>query len=221
MPAGVVVPYTGQSYKSFRKTYKRRKAMTKNQRGVVAKIAKRVVTSMAETHYIDTSSTGVDATYTWQLTALVNPAVGDTDITRNGDEILQHRLSINFNIIGSDATNLCRVAIIRWLGDQAPSATDIFSTDSNVLAPLSEYTNDTRAMFHVIYDSGALSLVLNGSSAQLSRQKKISLKGYKQRFAGASTTSDKGQLYLLYASDSSVGGHPSLKYYFRHFFKDI
>lgn len=207
MAAGAVIQFKpGMTKKSFKRRWKKAKKATTT----VAKIARNVVMNMSEKHYFDYTNTH-SLTTTWALTAISNVQQIGGDTGRDGDEIIQKSLMMKFGLSGADATNNCRIVVIRFLADGNPTAAQIFSNDATVYSPLSMYNHDNRKLFNVVYDSGVVAVAnAAGGRLHVARDVSVNLKQTKQRFDGGTTNNVKGALYLFYASDSSAASHPTL-----------
>lgn len=203
------MPGVKGSQKALLNKLKRQKAAKTAKQTEIAKIAKNVVMNMSEKKYHDYTNLLTLST-TWGNANLTLVPQSDDDTTRNGDELIQSSLRINYNMIGADGTNMCRFVIIRWLADGNPTAAQLFSNDASGYAPLSMYNHDNRKLFHVFYDSGVISQVLSNDSVQKTGTVSLGLKKYRQRFLGGATTNVKGAVYIWYCSDSSAASHPAM-----------
>lgn len=187
----------------------------------IAKISKKVMLTNSEGKYIDKTA-NPSMTSTWASAVLCDPVQGDADAgERIGDSLIQRRLEFNASINAADATQVVRVMIVRWLSSQTFVASYCVSDNSTVYAPLAVYSHDQRRNFHVLYDSGprVLAVGTNGKP-NLKLTAKLNLKNYKQQFSGATTTNIKGQMYILYCSDSTAAADPAIIYRIRTHYKD-
>lgn len=195
--------------------------LSKEQKKEVAKIAKKADQRQGETKHVDVES-NPSLSYTWTAHHLTSVSQGDGDnAERVGDELTQRSIQMYGTIVGADTTNVVRLVLIRYLQSGTPSATDVFTNDTSIYAPLSLYTHDKRKRFHEIWDSGPIPVAV-GNQGIPNRVIKMSrsLKNFKMKYQGATTTPERGGLFLFMCSDSSAVSHPAYAYKARVNYKD-
>ncbi len=194
-------------------SYRRMSVRTAKSNRNIAKVAKKTYYRMSEAKFFDVTQTALGMSTTWASLSLSNVGQGLGDgNARIGDEIMQRSIRLNYSIAGADATNICRVILVRFLADGNPVASQLFSDSAaTVSAPLTVYHHDNRKLFNVVYDSGLIALA-NAAGGWLHAVRSVSkaLHQHKQRFDNAATTNVKGALYLFYCSDSAAVNHPTM-----------
>lgn len=196
---------------------KKQKSLSKNQQSLVRKIANQVVRGRSERkHYQTTANSTQNNSAT--ITSISNIPQGDTDETRDGDQLRISSVELNYELIGADATNLFRVMLFQWFDDSTPTVTDVLT--SAIDAILQTYRRDTRRMFRVLYDH-THPLSLNSSNEVLVRFKRFT-RGFRRKIqyqAGGTTGINK--LYILLVSDSGVASDPAYIYKTRVNYTDM
>jgi len=148
-------------------------------------------------------------------------AQGDTDLTRDGDQLWTRSFEFNYNLIGADSTNCIRVLIWIWKPTSTPVITDIIAYgNGTVAAPLSPYNHDRRGDFFMLYDA-LHSLDLNGKSSVSKKVIifKIPRALRKAQFVNQ-TTVGSNHVYFGVISDSGAATHPTITYNYKLNFTD-
>jgi len=140
-------------------------------------------------------------------------AQGDTDITRDGDQLWTRSFEFNYISIGVDTTNAMRILIFIWKPTSTPVVTDIlaFGNGTNV-APGSPYNHDRRSDFYILYD--ALHSYSLGGPDCISKKiliYKIPTYLRKAQYVNQGTVG-ANHIYVLFISDSAAATHPTIAY---------
>jgi len=200
---------------------RRNRAPRRKARSTTVKLIKKVIKGVAEHKYFDVAS-GVGFDYNGSIVDISAIPQGDTEITRDGDQLGLISFQTKFILSCSDATNAVRVIIFKWKMDSAfgpPSTTDILYNVGSTYAPVAMYNHDRRDCFSVIMDK-SYELILGTSRAETPLVKfGKKLKG-KIRF-NVGATSGKNKIYAMYISDSAVVGNPTIRAIFRINFVDV
>lgn len=145
---------------------------------------------------------------------------GDTDTSRDGDQLYVEWTEARYNVIvnTTDVSNLVRVIVFCWHlddGGQAPTASLILQSSTT---PLSSYNRDSvkERLFTVLNDG--LHAVYSGGIGQISHHYR-NQKKFKITYTAGGTTG-KNNVYVLAVSDSSVSPFPVLNLYHRTQFLD-
>lgn len=140
-------------------------------------------------------------------------AGGDTDDTRDGDQIRVLKWSMNMAVLAGDQTNLVRVIVFRWnvmSSYKAPLTADILAFAGFPVAgiPTAQYTWDNirQKQFTILYDK-LFATALTAGPAIIAKQKKVYKLGLPINYE-ATTTNGEGKLYMLFVSDSLGGANP-------------
>lgn len=138
---------------------------------------------------------------------------GDTDETRDGDQIRILKWSMNMAVLAGDQTNLIRCIVFRWnvmSSYKTPLPADILNFAGFPLAviPTAQYTWDNvrQKQFTVLYDK-LFAVSLNAGPAIIAKQKKVYKLGLPVNYEAA-TANGEGKIYMLFISDSTAGPNP-------------
>lgn len=200
-------------YVRKKRTFARRHFSKRPSKQFTAKV-KKVINKVAEKKYFTViqPSVGVDNTGAFaQLGAVTQ---GDTDTTRDGDQLYIRSLQVKGQVTAGDTTNLLRVIIFQWFLPTTPTATDLLL--SNVVD--SPWNHDNRYLFKVVVDK-SYSLATASNAAQTINWR-IS-KGFKRKcqFNGG-TTIGTNKFWIFTISDSGGVPNPSVSYYTKLNFTD-
>lgn len=179
---------------------------------------KRALVTLGEKKYYPVANAGTAVGSSGLYVDLVAMAQGDSDTTRDGDQLTIRSLECNWSWSmesGGDFTNIGRLIIFQWFSTEDPTA-----AVTNVLlnavtsVELSPYNHDLRYEFRILLDiTDAMSIVGPGCF----HHRKYITKGFKDRKVQftAGTTVGTNKLYALAISDSSVAIHPTFSYSFK------
>lgn len=204
----------------YRRYYKKR-AYGKPSKNFSRKV-KRVLTKAAEKKFHDVSQAGsVSVTSTPVLVDLSSISAGDTDQTRDGDQLTIRSIHLKYQLVAGDSTNIVRIILFQWFMDTAvagggPTAANILQSTTN---SMSSYTHDTRFQYKILDDK---IVSLDTSSRDSYTLNRRIIKGFKKKIQfSAAGTSGTNKIYLLYMSDSAAAPDPGLIYYSRLTFSDV
>lgn len=163
-------------------------------------------------HYLTLNSS---VSYTGTVTDLSSIAPGTTDQTRIGDDLWLKNIILRFQVYNTDVTNQMRIIVFQTKDrfTSTPAVSDILNptivTAPSILAPLSDYFNDGKSRFKVLYDRNFAC----NSQGQPNLVRTVYIGKHKlarkkiEFFAGSSA--DKiGGIYVLAISNSSAVSHP-------------
>lgn len=198
---------------------KKKTGLSTRQSSAVAKIAKKVVYKQAENKYFDTL-TGVSYTDVGIMIDLSLVPQGDTDITRDGDQLYATSLQIRGYLTVADNTNVARVIVFRWKCDSVPLNDNILDTTykGSVNYVNSGYHHDGRSDFVVLSDKTYnMQLGTNRSQMRYYLNKKLN---HKINY-NAGTTAGRNKIYMFVISDSAAIAHPTINTITRLNFRDF
>jgi len=192
----------------------------KNETSNVAAVVNKILKKKAELKSFDVGfGTTVDSTGT--LTKISSIPQGDTDSTRDGDQLLVTRISLRGTLANSssDLTNVMRVIIFKWMQDDASagpvSATDILQS----LSPYSPYDRDgLRAKKFIVLLDRFLTTSLQGPA--IMKYDYDSKHDFKISYSAGAVTG-YSNIYVLQISDSSGIPHPTGSWISRVWFNDF
>lgn len=199
-------------------SYKRkRKNQTLDKK--IRAVAKSVIAKQSELKYFDTL-VGVSADYSGSLGCLSLVPQGDTDITRDGDQLYATSMQIKGYISCADTTNQFRVIIFKYKPEATPTDDDILATATKgsvnyVNAP---YHHDGRNQFVILSDR-RYNLALSTNKAQVNISHNLKL-NTKIKYSAGGTTG-YNQIWYFVISDSAAATHPSVNMTSRLRFRDF
>lgn len=206
--------------KGNRRRARRNTGLSKNQRKSVAKIAKQVAIGTHEKKFHGHAplvSSGVD--FDGQGYSMVSIAQGNTDSTREGDEIILRSLMVKGHVSIGDTTNYLRIVCYQYLSDAndgTPAPTDILSsvTVGTVNAPHSFYVHDLYNKKIKILASR----LLHVTTAEPQKAFSINITKFprkKVNYQAGGLLPVNGGIYFMVISDSGVVTHPTVNAIFR------
>ena len=196
---------------------KRSNTVTKRE---ARKIAERVVNKNVEWKYYSVYN-NANVTTSGSIVDLSAVPQGDTDITRDGDELTASSLGYRYSWVNGDDNQMCRIIFFQWFPQTTPVVTDIpLTTTGNGIQFM--YHTDKAPMYKILYDeSEVLNVKFTGGSENGPvHSGKIKIPRKKIQFqAGGTTGSNK--VYALLLSDSSVASHPGARLITKLNYKDM
>lgn len=201
-----------------RSKYKRYADMplTVAQKQQISAMTKRAQTSAAELKYIDTSLISQQGTWTYQLNDISDPASGNTDQTRIGDEISVRDIELRYGVYlsASDVSGISahmRVCIIQSYADNTSGLTgnSWFFNNTTAVSYISMYNHDNRRMYKVLYDED----IALSTTGPINAYRTVIVKpGRKKvRFQGTGVTGD-GHIYVVFVSSLNTSSAPYIDY---------
>jgi hypothetical protein len=186
-------------------------------------ISQKLAKNMELKHKDSTRNSATGQSSSAAIDSLTDIASGDTDQTRDGDQLNLVRCfgRINSYISTSDVTaddsNYVRVILFQWFPNTTPTTADILEDDSNYPTQ-SVYKHDTRFMYTILMDH-TFSLCRNGPSNMIHDFSIVNFRKKVQFLANSSSVATN-KLYLLRVSDSGTIEHPALGYFIRVLYHD-
>lgn len=131
---------------------------------------------------------------------------GDTDVTRDGDQLTVKSMIINFSNTVADGSNYLRFIAFQWYPATTPTSADvILDTTQPIISP---YAHDTRYQYRILQDK--LCYVDTDDPNRLCMMKVT--RGFKTRtiqYIGGGTTGTN-KIYVFVFSDSGAAPHPAV-----------
>lgn len=195
----------------------RRQPKRKTQQQNVRKIVKQEISKKIE-------SKTLNSEYTIQpgwlgVSQELTPIVRGTDNGQYiGDAIEPTRIIVRISVAFADQTNLTRFMLVQVRSSAVPAANWISAQTGTAYAPLAHPREDNRQTFKILAEK----LVLNQNvGSRLIQYVEFDVRGglMKMNFTDAGAY-EKGDIYLLAVSDSSVVSHPLCYIATKMYYKD-
>lgn len=203
----------------YRRRY--RKRYRPSIKKTMYRIANAVIASNEETHYLDTSiGGGGTATVSWNFVPLSEVPVGDTAVTRTGDEIKPSGLHVDVLFAKNASTVVTMAGKVRFVifqlkipFDSSAAAQPVYSLLFEEDNFLSLYSHNMDNV-HILADKKAEITYYNGTA-----ELKFTIPLYKIRkykydnkltFTNADVTGEEtefGSLWAGFCSDQSTAGN--------------
>jgi hypothetical protein len=175
-----------------------------------------MVVGQAERKFFDVASANA-ISFSGSVFPLSDIPQGDSDQTRDGDQIMPKSLEIGFQAFCADSSNTVRVVVFRWkpfFSFHNPLASDILQSTGTSTGYLSPLNHDKRKQFDLLYDH-TVQMVLTMSNSVVSWSRKIKLSAIKCQWNTGQTTDVSNGFYVMAISDSAAIAHPQLQFYSR------
>lgn len=190
---------------------RRKTTIPKNMSKKSKQNLKRNLVTLGEKKWILRDATGLSATDTPVVVALTDIGQGDTDQSRDGDQLAIRSIEVNWAFITADVTNLCRLIVFQWYPATVPTSSNVLAySGANILNPLAPYNHDSRFQFKILLDVRS-TVSTNDAIRSYRRYIKGGMKRKIQYIAGSATAA-ANMIYVMYMSDSGLTTHPALSY---------
>ncbi len=185
-----------------KRNYPRKASSTKK---IARQEAYKVYNGLQENQY-HSVSLATTASSTVTFTALLNIAQGDTNLTRDGNEIIVKRIRLNFSLAAADTTNIIRIVIFWWDNDRVPTLADLYIDGTgDVDSVLVNQNKNAR----VLKDKSFTMSTTGSNNVVKYKYDKAYKKGIRVEYnSSTSTDVHRNQLYLMRVSDSGAASHP-------------
>lgn len=210
------------SYANARKKIAAAKSIKKKRfkKHMQRKEIKKVVRSISEKKYITFQATGSIDNATGVQLSLLDIPQGDTDSTRDGDQLYLRSIYFKAELAVGDNTNFVRCTVFQWFPTLTgiPALTDIYlAGHSLVLSPIN---HDKRFNFRVLYDKvWNMRNVFNPTEyVEIYLNKRF--RRYIQYVGGATAIADN-RIFMIWSSDSGAAPHPTVNYDMKVNFSDL
>ncbi len=171
-----------------------------------------------EEKFIISASAGTSVTFNGVLQDLCSPAQGAAVNQRIGDSLKLQRITVRGSVYLGAAATTVRAMLILDKQNQAAAGSDILAGAGNVYAPQSTIVDQYEERYHVLGDTGHVSLTLNDKqsldftfSVANEVLSKMNAEGHI-RFAPGLTTITTNSLKLVLFSSVSAST-PTCYYY--------
>lgn len=171
----------------------------------------------AEKKFFQVTGTSVAIDENGGVVNISDISQGDTDITRDGDQLLVRSIELACSFVVADATNLMRLLVVQWMPQGVPALSDVITSTGGPLACLAPYLHDTRYQFRVLYDKRVAVDTYNPIKIIHKRLIRIPIRKI-QYVAGTNVGNNK--IYAMFISDSAAVSHPTVNYQFKLNFSD-
>jgi len=196
-------------YKKYYKKSKKSKNVSKPMQKAIQKVVNRSLSKEQEEKYqVFYLATNVD--YSGAIVDVTAISQGDTDTTRDGDEIMPKSLNIRGTFVNADSTNAYRLIVFRYKNDTSltgnPAMTNILNLTASVTAPFQSYYHDARKTYNILHDSMYVTDT-NNSIRKFNLHIPLARKSVNY-INGATTGINK--IYVGVISDSAASTHPAV-----------
>lgn len=193
--------------------------MARSLKRKMKRVARGQIRYMSEKKWF-TAHTANNIDFSGQIDNLTQIPQGDTDLTRDGDQVRLTSFQLRANIRVGDNTNTIRLIVFRWNDNNAvvvPAPADLITAISTGEAPLGAYQQDNvrSRRFNVLFDR-LYSVDANNPQVVLKIKKRMSS---TINFNGGGT-GGRGHIYFMYISDSGAATHPTINYAYKFVFID-
>ncbi len=189
---------------------RRKKAMPVAKPAAVAAIARKTVMKMAEKkfHEVDIDGVGVDTTNV--LIPLTGIVRGNSDITRNGDEVIIKSIEIRLELRSNVTANIgssARFIVIQWhpTDSTAPTIANILLAGTISRLTKQGFLVDGRKNFTVLSDRMIQVSTVAGTEFMHSPKWMITKKFRKKIDYNGTAVTGLNNIYLLAVSDFGTG----------------
>lgn len=203
------MPYRRRSYRKRR--FSRRGGYRKLSKRISA-VYRAVRPELKHVDNFNSSAVSTSATINY----ITNIAQGDDDNSRDGSEIKVRGFVVKWGCFAGDATNVCRIMIIRDANSLGvvPSESEIFETTANPYSPIN---SNYQKRFHVLFDK-VVGVALAGKDA-ITGNTYVTVRNRMVTEYINTTASQNGAgvnaYYLVRISDSGAATHPTISVYTR------
>jgi hypothetical protein len=229
MAAGKIsIPYSA-TYKKGRKNKRAKKAKSKFGKLAqkVQKLSNRLPKIEMNVADINSFSTAVSST-AGANHPMIQIAQGNTSAQRTGDSVCLRSCQLNMVISKGDSTNILRIMLVATPSTSNLVLSDVLQyanlTSNGNLPFASPYkTQPTTAekTYKVLFDK----VYCVGDDQQTIVDRNLIQFGKKGKMlnfnAVSSVAPENYNISLLYISDSTASGHPTISYNFRYKFQDV
>nr|WGN90635.1 capsid protein [Banfec virus 6] len=187
------------------------------------RVERKVNQNMPELKYSNTLLDSTTTTYDGALYQLFAPAQGDSDITRDGDEIRVQGFMLRWFF--NSAVNSCAARVIVFIDKQnfMSAVTDVFESSTLGAARATssinaQYVHDYKDRITVLSDK-TYHFSANGTNT-LAPKRFYKMRGMRMRFLAGATTLEKNALKMIVISGNAAGSTPSITYQGRIWYTD-
>jgi hypothetical protein len=181
----------------------------------VRKLAKRIERVTSEQKYfplVDNTYSSISYNGTDFLSPISLVPQGDTDSTRDGDQLTLQSIHCRFAIKVSTTTpTFLRTVVFQWFPNSVPVYANIFLDQHNTsAAAISDYNHDLRSQFHILHDSLVAVDTVSHPSHVVNFK---TSKGFRPKIQfSAGGTTGTNHIYAFAISDVASAG-PQLVFY--------
>lgn len=195
---------------------------------IARKEAKKVMNKELESKTYDeelTAPTGVDSATGVISSLIAGIARGTGESEFIGDCITPTHIRVRGALIGGDDTNVIRVVLLQYKQAGSTPALATLFAGSTGFSYLSPFQTNYSTIYNVLYDE-MYTTVGNGTQGYAAENSallfdiRIPMKKLRKvHFTGSAAVS-AGDIFLVLCSDSASGGHPTVRYSSRIYYKD-
>lgn len=214
------MPYRAKRSKGIRRNTRRRRADVAKR---LKRVERKVNQNMPELKYSNTLLDPTTTSYDGALYQLFAPAQGDTDLTRDGDEIRVQGFMLRWFF--NSAVTSCGVRVVVFIDKQnyMAAVTDVFESGTLGVARTSgslnaQYVHDFKDRITVLSDK-TYHFSANGTNT-LAPKRFYKMRGMRMRFVAGTSTLEKNALKMIVISSSAAGSTPNIAFQGRVWYTD-
>ncbi len=204
-------------YQKYKKGSKRRRTMSDGKKAL--KMVRKIKSGFEKKHFDLALTSGVaDVNFTGFMYPLNEIPQGDTDTTREGDQIFMTslELGVRWENEGTEKTTM-RCIVVYDKGDQVQSTGIVLQGVTSATAVISRFHKDYRNQFVVLVDK---TWTMDQYNAVRTQTFKVPLNKKAQYIGGSTTNFSKGCIAMMVISNAAASSGPSFWYYSRVNFTD-
>lgn len=208
----------------FRRRGRRRNhKRPKNIRAIARAEARKTVQKTVETKMYDSLHSGsIDYTTGVVYSVWQDPSTpgtiqqGTNDNEYIGQKVQAAHITIKYQLIVADATNLIRLIVLQTKGLFVPTMATVLQNNGTTSTPLSPYNQDNDSKFKVL-----ASRLISLDTYNSVRAGTIVLRKFRPTyFANATGGVESNNIYICAISDSGAVSHPTIQYNIRTRYRD-
>lgn len=231
-----------RTVKRFRRMKRRTGGLSKVSKKQVVSIAKKIIRKDQELKFtMYEYPVSVSNAWTGPLSLIVHPTQGVTGYSdlldlestsshRIGNTIIPVAIQMNYTINCADSYNVFRVILFQWLinSDESPTVGDIVMGTGTANSTLQMYNYHNKNNYKILYDQTHILSTNAGNNYTVVRHVRIPNSKLKiKRWVyegdnenGFSAKLQKGGIYYMLCSDSTIVPHPTINWSCRLLFTD-
>ncbi len=197
MPAGRMYKYKSRSLP--------RKSMTVSR-------VKRIVNASREKKHHDEAIASTEINTTGAIVDLLTVAQGDSDLTRDGDQLYLTNFSLKYYVnreANATGFDIVRVLLFQWKprdDEDVPTLAKVISTS---VPPMGHYGMDNKGRFKILYDKIHALGDADGALSSITRNVSISKALLKKVQFNAASTDGYNKVYIGFLGATATGVNAS------------
>jgi len=202
---------------TYKRKYKKGTKANPVMKREMAKVANKVLKAHQESKFHDNDDLGSGISDAGTLFDLSLIPQGDTDQTRDGDQIYLKSIMGRYSVTGSDNSNIIRVIIVQYITENAGLTGTKILQALGAGAVFQNYAHDYKSQVRILYDKTHTMGNATTASIPLVKTYKVMItKGFKRKiqYLGGGTNT-VGGIRMFVVSDSAAASHPVIAFSLR------